>query len=99
MKVVINSRHGGFSLSQEAVFLYETLMGKLFDQYSMPLGMYDPEFRSDPLLIKTIEILGEESSSGEFATLKIIEIPDNIDWQIEEYDGLEWIAEKHRVWE
>jgi len=30
--------------------------------------------------------------------LRIIEIPDGVEWQIEEYDGDEWIAEKHRTW-
>ena len=32
------------------------------------------------------------------STLKIIEIPDDVDWIIEEYDGNEWVAEKHRTW-
>ena len=30
--------------------------------------------------------------------LEIIEIPDDIEFTIEEYDGAEWIAEKHRTW-
>lgn len=54
--------------------------------------------RDDPLLIQVIEELGSDSASGDFASLQIVEIPDDVDWQIEEYDGFEWIAEKHRTW-
>jgi len=30
--------------------------------------------------------------------LKIVDIPDGVEWEIEEYDGMEWVAEKHRTW-
>ncbi|MHA1664293.1 MAG: hypothetical protein ACTSVW_00455 [Candidatus Njordarchaeales archaeon] len=53
--------------------------------------------RTHPLLIKVVEELGEEASTP-VSKLKIVEIPDNIEWEIEEYDGIEWIAEKHRTW-
>jgi hypothetical protein len=39
-----------------------------------------------------------EAADGAFAELKVIEIPDGVEWQIDEYDGTEWIAEKHRTW-
>jgi hypothetical protein len=35
---------------------------------------------------------------GFFANLKIVEIPAEIDWQVDQHDGLEWISEKHRTW-
>jgi hypothetical protein len=54
--------------------------------------------RNDPHLIKAIETLGYENSNGSHCDLKIVEIPDDVNWVIEEYDGLEWIAEKHRTW-
>jgi hypothetical protein len=28
----------------------------------------------------------------------VVEIPDDVNWQVEEYDGMEHIAEKHRTW-
>ena len=34
----------------------------------------------------------------QFAELKIVDIPDGVNWEVEEYDGNEWIAETHRRW-
>lgn len=53
--------------------------------------------RDDPILIHVIETLGKDAA-GFCATPSIVEIPDGIEWQIEEYDGSEWVAERHRVW-
>ena len=48
-------------------------------------------------IIEAVEKLGEEANDR-CASLKIIEIPDSVDWQVEEYDGNEWISEVHRTW-
>ena len=53
--------------------------------------------RDDPTLIQVLEELGV-TANGEFAKLRIVEIPEDVEWEIEEYDGLEWVAEKHRKW-
>lgn len=53
--------------------------------------------RDDPDLIAVIEELGD-AASGSHCRFSIVEIPDSVEWEIEEYDGLEWVAEKHRVW-
>lgn len=53
--------------------------------------------RTDPLLIECVETLGDDAN-GMCAELKIIEIPDGIDYEITEYDGLESIKERHRSW-
>jgi hypothetical protein len=53
--------------------------------------------RDDPDLIAVVEELGEKAD-GSCASLKIVEIPDGVEWQIEEYDGNEWVAEVHRTW-
>ena len=53
--------------------------------------------RDDPALIQTVEDLGAESY-GFCSQLTIVEIPDDVEWLIEEYDGNEWVAEKHRTW-
>lgn len=53
--------------------------------------------RDDPFLLQVLLEMGDKAF-GSFADLLIVEIPDDVEWQIEEYDGREWIAEKHRVW-
>lgn len=55
--------------------------------------------RDDPLLIQIVEELGADAASGRCARLKIVEIPDDVDWEVKSYDGSEWIAEKHRTWQ
>jgi hypothetical protein len=53
--------------------------------------------RNDPILIQVIEELGKEAND-EYAEIEIVDIPDDIDFEIEEYDGREWVSEKHRTW-
>lgn len=53
--------------------------------------------RNHPLLVECVETL-KEKSYGACAKLKIVDIPDNIEWQIEEYDGQEHIAQVHETW-
>lgn len=54
--------------------------------------------RTHPLLIQAIEEIGEEESSGMFGKIKIVDIPDDLECKIENYDGLESIHEIHRSW-
>lgn len=54
--------------------------------------------RDDPILVRVVEELGR-LANGNFADLKVVQIPDDVKWVIEEYDGREWVAEKHRIWE
>lgn len=60
---------------------------------------YDRELaRDDPLLVQVVEELGNKAN-GEYAKLKVVEIPDEVNWEIGEYDGYEHVAEKHRTWD
>lgn len=56
-----------------------------------------PENRADPKLVQVVEELGDAASAS-LARLKIVEIPDSVTFDIEEYDGMEHIAERHRTW-
>jgi hypothetical protein len=90
-KIIINRCYGGFGLSGKATELYKELSGKE--------EVYDYEIsRTCPYLIKVFELLGSNETSGHYADLKLIQIPDDVVWNIEEYDGIEWIAEEHRTW-
>ena len=110
MKVVINRCWGGFGLSHEAVMRYAELKGfenfrfeegKFFSNYyyignDLFFSQYGIE-RNDPVLIQVVEELGE-NANGKCAELVIIEIPDDICWEVEEYDGMERVVECHRSW-
>jgi hypothetical protein len=56
-----------------------------------------PEARTCPKLVQVVEELGD-AASGAFAELEVVEIPDDVNWQIDEYDGKETIREKSREW-
>ena len=88
MKIVVNKCYGGFSLSQEA---YREL-GLKWDGY----GYYDCS-RSDENLVRVVEKLGDKAN-GSYAKLRIVEIPDDVNWEIDDYDGIETVREKHRSW-
>jgi hypothetical protein len=53
--------------------------------------------RDDPILVRVVEELGSDADDS-FAELKIVEIPEDVKWTIEEYDGMEWVSEVHRTW-
>lgn len=53
--------------------------------------------RTHPLVLRVVEELGD-AANGDFAQLCIVEVPDGIEWEIDEYDGNERIAETHRTW-
>ena len=89
MKIVINTCFGGYELSEKA---YEYL--------GLPWDGNGNEFeddRTNPKLIECVEKLGEEAN-GELAELHIIEIPDDVKWEINDYDGYETVEEVHRSW-
>jgi hypothetical protein len=56
------------------------------------------KYRTHPLLIQVIEELGEKEASSKLANLRILDIPDNIQYEIDDYDGIETIHEIHRSW-
>lgn len=53
--------------------------------------------RNDADLIAVVEELGKEAN-GDCSSLKIVEIPDDVEWELDNYDGIETIHEVHRSW-
>lgn len=93
-RIVINTVHGGFSLSDSALALFRKL-----ENIAPNKEIYNWDIaRDNPNLVRAVEELGQ-AANGPFAALKIVEIPDTVNWYIEEYDGREWIAERHRTWD
>jgi hypothetical protein len=101
MKIIVNKCFGGFSLSKA-----------VYDELSIPWDNYGYlgnkdfgiesdnyyAYHSDPRLVTAVEKLGEKASSGSLAELRVINIPDGIQWEIDEYDGIETVHEVHRSW-
>lgn len=97
-EIVINNCHGGFGLSRACVEALG-LTWKVAGSFGYVDADTDTnEFRTNPELIAYIKTYGSEAASGRYAELRIVEIPDGVDWRIGEYDGAEWVAEVHRVW-
>lgn len=53
--------------------------------------------RNDKHLVQVVEELGKKAD-GRLAELKIVEIPDNVKWNISYYDGMETVEEEHQSW-
>jgi len=113
-KIVINTDYGGFGLSHQAQQRYLELAGieyTLAEQldrdsqikYGHMIMINGTVFsednisRDDPALISVVQEL-KEKANGKYSKLKIVSIPANVKWQIENYDGKEWVAEEHRTW-
>lgn len=93
MKIVINTCYGGFGLSTQAFELYLAKKGvasiKSDERLDIP--------RDDADLVNIVCELGKRANNN-YSDLKIVEIPDDVEWQIQDYDGIEWVSEKHRIW-
>lgn len=90
-KIVINTKPGGFSLSPAALELYKQLSGlEYVDYYDIP--------RDCEHLVKVVKQLGIKAGNV-YCQLKVVEIPQDVVWQIGECDsGEEWVEEVHRTW-
>lgn len=101
MKIAVNKCFGGFGVSKA---VYDEL-GIEWDGYGYlqneDFGIESDnylEWRTDPKLIAAIEKIGEDKASGELAKIRVLDIPDGIEWEIECYDGIESVHETHRSW-
>ena len=94
IKLVINECYGGFGLSKEAM----NLVNKCRKAKNLPevKGEYDLQ-RDDEDLVAVVEELGDKSF-GSCSALKIVEIPADVEWMIDNYDGVEKVLDRNRVW-
>jgi hypothetical protein len=93
-RVVINKCYGGFRLSDAGLALYK--------QYAQTDDCWvcfdDDSQRASVHLVRVVEELGAAAAGSSSSELKIVDVPDDVEWTIEEYDGIEWVAEVHRTW-
>lgn len=88
-KIVINRTSNGVGvvLSQEARTLFKTLTGRSYT----PMDQHTSE------LVQVVEILGPKASAPG-AEVKVVEIPSDVKWYVENNDGLEVVQECARCW-
>jgi hypothetical protein len=67
------------------------------NKYYMVDNHSDNETRTNPDIIEVVETLGK-AANGMYASLGITDVPDDVEWEIGEYDGSEWVQELHRKW-
>ena len=109
MKIVINKCYGGFEVSCDVIKELGFHDKEKFCKYYKGIPLENSDFgiesddiyayRTDERLIKAIEKVGLKKASGSFAELKIVEIPDDVEYYIDDYDGIESIHEVHRIWQ
>lgn len=92
-KIVINAYYGGFCLSDEALARIRELKGGISESELLKEELR----RDDRDLVKVVEEM-QKKACGNWSKLKVVEVPDDVEWEIQEYDGWEWVAEKHRTW-
>lgn len=68
-----------------------------YDKYK-DARLYDMDIpRNDETLVEVVEELGSHAN-GRYADLTVVDIPDDVDWEIDDYDGMETVVEVHRRW-
>jgi hypothetical protein len=112
-KIVINKSYGEFFVSHKAFIrlrelgqpdaIQETDPGAYWPLAASPqepklnrCGALIP--RDDEKLVRVVEELGG-AANGHAAKLKVVSIPDDVQWVIAKTDGIEQVSESHRTWE
>ncbi len=112
-KIVINKSYEQFFVSHKAFIrlrelgqveaLQETDRGAY---WPLAAGPEEPSLnrcgalipRDDERLVQVVEEL-RAAANGHAADLKVVEIPDGVEWVINKTDGVEHVSEVHRTWE
>ncbi|MFA5724547.1 MAG: hypothetical protein WC979_09915 [Candidatus Pacearchaeota archaeon] len=82
---------------KKGFFSHHYICGILYDKEFIYSIERDSELRSHSDLIFVVEKL-KDKASGDYAELKIVEIPKDTDYTISDYDGMESVEEVHRSW-
>lgn len=90
----------------KGITVYPELQGRFYSRYNYFLTsegddrqqlFYWEIDRDDKCLVKAVEHLGHNAGHNS-SNLKVVEIPDDVDWVISYYDGYEEVTEVHRTW-
>lgn len=98
-RIVIHPHYGGFKLtdlmkSELAIALPDVHPIDIeHGHYNRETRVMDWSWRAHPVVLAAVE-----RDLAHAPHLKIIEVPAGVAWDVENYDGKEWVAEKHRTW-
>ena len=97
MEVLYNATYGGFSFSEAALRQYCRKKGLEYNSLTWQQQGRDPDdtsIRTDPVMLEVFHSLGSRASSGQYAELKVKQIPTKYakHFQIDEYDGYEGVV-------
>lgn len=95
MKVLYNTSYGGFRFSEEFVEEYN----KRYPDSKIPTWAYNLS-RTEPNAIALFEEKGSDWSSNMCSKIAVEEIPDDVEYRIDEYDGMEaviWDIPKDQI--
>ncbi len=111
-KIVINKSYDEFCVSHKA-FIRLRELGQQEALQELNRGEYWPEAagprepslnqcgklipRDDEKLVRVVEEL-KEDANGHAAALKVVTIPDDVNWVITKAEGGEQVSEMHRIW-
>ncbi len=94
----INGKYILYDETDEEPFFINYTTQEINNKEELLESYWQEDIKRDDLdLVRVVEELGK-SSYGPHAELTIVSIPEDVEWDIEEYDGIEWVAEKHRTW-
>jgi hypothetical protein len=96
---IVIAIYGGFNLSEKA----KTTIAHIrnlppTEQSLLAAEQHARENRDSDSLILAIKLLGAKEASAENCMLKVVDIPSDVEWEISECYGVEWVSEKHRTW-
>jgi len=81
----------------ESIIENETNKSEFYELYKNYSLYINSKYRTDPILIEVVEELGGKADSR-FADLQVVEIPDGMIYDIDDYDGIETLHAPVQTW-
>jgi len=98
-KSIVIAEYGGFKLSEKAKGFIAAVKNLELNQKGLrEAESYAMINRDSDSLLLCLRLLGSVEASEVGSFLKVVEIPYDVEWYIQEINGKESVVEKHRVW-
>lgn len=90
-KVVVYNTYGNFKI-------YDIIYKRMEEMGYDISKSNNLDIRTNKFFIKAVEEhLNDDKIKNKLPYL-VLKIPSNVDWILQQYDGWEWISEKHKIW-